>query len=445
MYRSSVEPGERFKFTNQLEAIPLVFLSEYMSKVKRRTTCRLCDSSSLTPVLELEPTPIGDEYISEDRLSTPQESYPLTVYQCSKCGHAQLLDIVSADALFRNYTFTTSSSGGLIDHFRRYVEDVVTRLTVEAPRPVVEIGSNDGSFLRFFKERGFDVLGVDPAIKIAKEATASGIETLPEFFTQTLARTIVSSKGKAALVCANNVYAHADDLIEITRGVKELLAPDGVFIFEVSYLVDILEKRLFDTIYHEHLCYHSIAPFVTFFHSLGLELFDVQRIPTKGGSIRCFVQLLDGPRPTSDRVADLLKLEAQRGVHTPKPFQELAAHLGSCRVQLNEMLLGYKRQGKKIAGFGASVTATTLLYHFKLQPLLDCIVDDNKSKEGLYSPQAHIPVFSSEILYDAQRKPDVLVILAWAYSSAIIKRHTPFIESGGVVLTPLPTVEKHVA
>jgi len=416
-----------------------------LKEVDHKLNCRLCLSEKLSSALELVPTPIGDEYVSRAQLATEQKCYPLTVYQCDNCAHAQLLDVISPEILFRNYTFVTSSSLGLVNHFKSYAEHVIERFRLAAPGLVVEIGSNDGSLLRFFKDKGFETVGIDPAIKIAEAATASGILTLPKFFTEAVAHDIVSEHGKANLVCANNVYAHADDLREITKGVKTVLAPEGIFVFEVSYLIDILEKLLFDTIYHEHLCYHSILPLTKFFDSLGLKLFDVERISTKGGSIRCFVQHKNGPHQEAQVVNELLQLEAQKRIHTLEPFEKLSGHLQKCIGELHAILDAYKAAGKKVAGFGASVTATTLLYHFRLQDYLSCIVDDNTAKNGLFSPGAHIPVFSSSCLYETEHRPDVVVILAWAYSENILKKHIDYIKHGGVVIVPLPTVVTHSA
>ena len=229
-------------------------ISEHLSS---RDWCRLCDSKALELALPIAPSPIADAYIPASRLGIPQELYPLDLYLCKDCGHVQNIDIVNPELLFRDYLYTTSSSSGLVAHFKKYAADIAVGFAVEPGSLVVEIGSNDGSLLRSFKEYGLQVLGIDPALTIAERATASGIETLPEFFTASLASKIREERGNATIIAANNVFAHSDNLADIVRGVRNLLADDGVFVFEVSYLVDIVDEYLFDTVYHEHLSYHS--------------------------------------------------------------------------------------------------------------------------------------------------------------------------------------------
>jgi hypothetical protein len=282
------------------------------------------------------------------------------------------------------------------------------------------------------------VLGVDPARQIARRATESGVETLPAFFNLAVAEKIRAERGPAALVEANNVYAHADDLAGITDGIAKLLAPDGVFVFEVSYLVDTLEKKLFDTVYHEHVSYHSVAPLVKFFAAHGLELFDIERIGTKGGSIRGYVQPAGGPRRRVPIVDELVELERRLQLDRVETFRKFAAELAAVRDRLHEVLREIRAAGGQIAGFGASVTVTTLLYHFGLGGLLDFLVDDNPSKHGLYSPGLHLPVVSSQALYE--RKPAATVILAWQYAEPIMKKHARYLEEGGRFVVPLPTV-----
>jgi len=403
-----------------------------------RTTCRLCGGPNLESALPIAATPIGDAYVPAARKDEPQPSFSLELYLCTDCAHLQLLDVVDPELLFGEYTFVTASSGGLVDHFRRHAEEVVRRASPAVGGLVVEIGSNDGSLLRFYQERGMRVLGVDPAREIARRATDSGIETLPTFFNLAVAERIRSERGPAALVEANNVYAHADDLAGITDGVAKLLAPDGVFVFEVSYLVDTLEKKLFDTVYHEHVSYHSVAPLAKFFRAHGLELFDIERIGTKGGSIRGFVQPAGGPKRRMSIVDELIALERQRKLDRVETFRSFAAELASIRDRLHEVLREVRAAGGLIAGFGASVTVTTLLYHFGLGEFVEFLVDDNPSKHGMFSPGLHLPVVSSQALYE--RKPAATVILAWQYAEPIMKKHARYLAEGGRFIVPLPDV-----
>jgi len=405
--------------------------------LRRRDHCRLCDSKKLDLALPIKPSPIADAYISASKLGKPQELYPLDLYLCGDCGHIQNIDVVNPEVLFRDYLFTTSSSSGLVAHFKQYAADVVSGFSVKPGSLVVEIGSNDGSLLRNFKEQGLKVLGIDPARDIVKRATDSGVETLPEFFTASLAARIRNEYGPVAVCAANNVFAHADDLADIVRGIREMLADDGVFVFEVSYLVDIVENYLFDTVYHEHVSYHSIEPLAGFFERLGLQLIDVQRIPSKGGSIRGFAQRKpEGRRPVQPVISQMIETERQRGFGELAVYQDYAKRISERRNALNRFLDEQIAVGKVIAGYGASTTTTTLMWDFGLTRKLSFILDDNPVKHGLYCPASHIPVMPSEELY--VRKPDFLVVLAWQYATPIISRHQQYLQQGGCFVVPLP-------
>ena len=279
----------------------------------QRTTCRLCEGRDLELVLQLEPIPIADGYVPAERLDEIQQRFPLEWFLCRGCGHVQLLQVVDPAALFANFNYVSTVSLGLVEHFRRTADELIRDHSLSAKTLVVDIGSNDGSFLRPFHERGISVLGVDPAREIARQATASGIETLPEFFDVPVARRLRAERGPAALVTANNAFAHSDNLGEMAEGVRELLAPGGSFIFEVSYLGDVVRKGMIDTVYHEHLAYHSVKPLGQFLQRHGLELIDVKGIESKGGSLRAVAQLAGGPQATAPSVAEFIAQEAAAG------------------------------------------------------------------------------------------------------------------------------------
>lgn len=404
-----------------------------------RDNCRLCGSREVELVVHLAPTPVADDYVPASRQHEVQPVFPLDLYLCRTCGHVQLLDVVDPNLLFGNYVYVTSISTSLVEHFREYADDILRRVKPSAGALVVDIGSNDGTFLRFFQERGMKVLGVDAATEIARQATASGIETIPAFFTPDLARTIERERGGATVVTANNVFAHADDLGAMADGIRELLVPGGVFVFEVSYMVDIVEKMLFDTVYHEHLCYHSVKPLQIFLARHGMELIEVERIAMKGGSLRGTAQLAGGPRKVSPSVPEHIELEKRLNFDRPETFKAFAGRIDALKNELLAKLRAVKRQGKTIAGFGASATCTTLLYHFDLGDKLQFIVDDNSRKHGTFSPGYHLPVLPSQALYE--RKPDYVVVLAWAYAQPILKKHQAYRDQGGHFILPVPKVE----
>jgi len=405
----------------------------------RRDTCRLCAAPKPELVMRLAPTPPANAFVPRERINEAQKQYPLDVYFCLSCGHVQLLDVVDPEILFRDYVYVSSTSPVFVEHFRKYAEEVLKLVTPPQGALVVEIGSNDGTLLRFFRERGMRVLGIDPAREIAKRATSSGIETLPMFFTADLAQRIRQEYGRAAIIAANNVFAHADDLADITEGIRALLIPDGVYVFEVSYLADVIEKTLFDTIYHEHVSYHSVKPLDAFFRRHGMELIDTQRVVTHGGSLRGTVQLRRGPRPVSPAVAELTALEVALGLDRAATFKAFADQIDRVGVRLGRVLSDFKAQGKTIAGYGAPAKATTLLFHFNLGNVLDFIVDDSPLKQGLFSPGYHIPVLPPQAIYD--RRPDDLRILAWNFAEPIMKNHKKFLDQGGHFIIPLPQIQ----
>jgi len=412
------------------------------SAYHHRDSCRLCRGTDLAKVLALTPTPPANAFVTQAELSTPQAAFPLDVWLCNGCGHVQLLDVVDPRILYAHYVYVSGTSPVFVRHFEQYAQYVRDRFKPVQGSLVLDIGSNDGTLLRFFKDAGHRVLGIEPAEEISEASRSAGIPTLTGFFSDALAQRIVQEHGQAAVVTANNVAAHIDDLAGVMRGVARLLAPDGVFVFEVSYLVDVLEKTLFDTIYHEHLDYHSVEPLVPFFASCGLQLIEALRVDSHGGSLRGVVQRAGGPRKVGASVADLIERERELGLRDANTFREFGARIAKVGSELTSLLTRLKREGKRIAGFGAPAKATTLLYHLGITPqLVDFIVDDSPLKQGRYTPGMHIPVVPAQALYD--RGVDYTVILAWNFAEPIMKKHAAWRSSGGRFIVPLPTLEVH--
>jgi SAM-dependent methyltransferase len=411
--------------------------------LRTRIDCRRCGSSQLEAVMRFVPTPPANAFVTETEKGKAQECFPLVVHLCRSCAHVQLLDIVDPEILFRDYVYVSATSPVFVEHFRRYSQSLLELTGARPGARVLEIGSNDGTLLQFFKQAQLEVLGVDPARAIAQEATARGIPTRAEFFTSSLARQLAKEGWcDLTLIVANNVFAHADDLQDITAGVASLLSPEGIFVFEVSYLLDVFQKTLFDTIYHEHLSYHSVKPLVAFFRRHNLELFDAVRIDPHGGSLRVFVKRASGPWPVHPRVTALIAEEERAGLHAPDAFRSLFARIEERKQQLTELLAGLKKAGKRLAGFGAPAKATTLMFHFGIGPeTIDYLVDESPLKQGRYSPGFHIPVVPSSWLYEPERRPDAVVILAWNFAESIMAKHQRFREAGGRFIIPLPYVE----
>jgi len=412
-----------------------------MTDYRRRTTCRMCDSARLEVVMRCEPTPCGDHYVPQGRLDEPQPRYPMDVALCLDCALVQLPDVVNPELLYREYIYNTSISLGLSEHFDRYAARLAEWSGAAPGSLVVDIGSNDGTLLRSFKARGFTVLGVDPARDQARRANASGVTTENAFFTEALARDLRAARGPAAIVTANNVFANVDDLRDLAAGIRVLLAPDGVFTFETGYVADLVRHSVIDNIYHEHLSYYGAIPLQAFFARVGLELIDIEHVETKGGSLRGMVQLAGGPRPANRYAIDrLVRAEQAEGFDRPDAYRAFAGRMDAVRQDLRRRLAAVKRSGTTIAGYGASVGVTTLLYYYGLDEYLDYLVDDNPARHGLYTPGQHLPVLPSAVLAD--RRPDLVVLLAWRYADPIMRRHEAYRTAGGRFIIPLPSVQE---
>lgn len=395
-----------------------------------RTTCRLCYGASLETVLTLAPTPPANELVHEG--DPEQELIPLYLAQCMTCGHVQLPVVVDPARLFSNYVYVSGTSPSFVEHFRQYAERCIETHHLKAGDLVVDVGSNDGTLLRCFKERGMRVLGVDPAKEIAKRATESGIETWPLFFSRKVAAEITKAHGPAHLVVANNVFAHADDLGEIALAAQDLLVPTGAFVFEVQYLVDLIEKTLFDMCYHEHLSYHSIGPLKRFFDHLWMSLVDVERVGTHGGSIRCTVLPQEKRRPTK-RFDDLLSDEKRfMGDH---PFWKLKRCIDVMMFSAEAFFIEAEKKKWKVAGFGAPAKFTTLAYQIGItRQQIAYVVDDSPWKQGLFTPGTRIPIVSAARL--KEEPPDRVVVFAWNFAEQIAAKHP---ELAGKLVVPLPT------
>ncbi|MDO8514680.1 MAG: class I SAM-dependent methyltransferase [bacterium] len=400
----------------------------------RRHDCRLCGSTDLKEILSFGETPLANAYRSPDDTS-PEVFAPLVVNFCNSCKLVQLRDVVDPEVLFKNYLYVSGTSPSFVAHFRDYAKTVAERFALGKDSLVVDVGSNDGVLLSHFKELGMRILGIDPAENIAEEATKQGIPTIAKFFTPQTAGEIATEHGKAHIITANNVFAHTDDVAGFVEAVKVLLRNDGVFIFEVQYLKDLVEKNLFDIVYHEHLCYYHITPLVPLFERLGLRIFDVERVPTHGGSIRVFVGWAKGPHAIVPRLGELLSQET--ALNDSAPYEAFAKRVAENRTKLLAMLTNIKKEGRRIVGYGAPAKATTFCYALGIDAsTLDYIVDDAPMKQGLLMPGTHIPIKAPSVLYED--KPDYCLILAWNFAEPIMKNHVRFIDGGGKFITPMP-------
>ncbi len=411
-----------------------------MQKIKNtmfihKDKCRICEKGDLISVLDLGYQPPANAFLKKEDFSQ-EKKYPLNVYFCRSCHLLQLLDVVSPEVLFRDYVYVSSTSPVFIAHFESFAGCISERFKTRDAL-VVDIGSNDGILLRHFKNLGAKILGIDPATNIAVKATQEGIETLPHFFSPELAENIVKERGRARIITANNVFAHIDDVKSLIKGVKILLEDEGVFIIEVPYLVDFLEKKLFDTVYHEHLSYFAISTLQAFFLSCGMEIFDVQKVSSHGGSIRVFVKKDGSNHKVEKSVREFLDHETELNLNSIDTYLDFSKEVNRNKSLLVDLLKNLKAENKKIAGYGAPAKGNTLLNYAGIDfNVLDYIIDDSPYKQGLYTPGTHIPVVGSEML--RKDKPDFLFILAWNFADSIIKKCADFKAEGGKFIIPVP-------
>jgi SAM-dependent methyltransferase len=406
--------------------------------IKKRNQCKVCKNKNLNRVFTLGPTPLANAFLTKDQVDEPESFYPLEVYFCGKCGLLQLGHIVSPDILFRDYVYVSSTSPVFIKHFVDYANSVYNRFRLKKRRDlVVDIGSNDGILLKPFKKLGIRILGVDPALEIAKQATENDLETLPEYFDNAVVGEIKAKYGKAKVITANNVFAHTDTIGNIAENVKKLLTEDGVFIIEVAYLEDFLSKNLFDSVYHEHLFYWSLKPLKFFFNLLGMRIFDVKKVNTHGGSIRVFVQKQNGPYKIEKSVDKFIKNEENLKMDKLETYKKYALNIYKNKAKLIQLLTEIKLSSKTIAGYGAPAKGNTLLNFFGIgREMIDFIVDDSQLKQGLFTPGKHIHVVSSDML--KKQKPDYVLILAWNFADSIIKNNKWYTDKGGRFIIPVP-------
>jgi len=391
--------------------------------------------------MSLTPTPPGNDFLTKEELGREEPVYPLDLYFCEGCHHVQLGHVVDPQILYqKNYSYVSATSAHFVNHLKEYAAKMVDRFGLQPGDLVVDIGSNDGTCLSFFKAQGMRVVGVDPATDIAERATENGVGTVADFFGYDLAVALREKYGAAKYITSHNACAHIDDLFDVVKGVEHWLAEDGVFVLEVGYLVDVYRNTWFDTIYHEHVDYHTVAPFEKLFARVGMELIAVDRISPQGGSIRVMVQKQGGVIERDKSVDELIALEHELGLDSAETLHQFDRKIGEVRDKLQKLLVSLQEDGKTIAGFGAPTKATTLMAHFGLdETLLDFIVDDNPLKQGLFTPTTHIPVLSADVLYE--RKPDYLLILAWNFAEPIMKMHQKYRDEVGQFILPMPDPE----
>jgi len=408
---------------------------------RKQTQCRLCERPNLSNVINLGSTPLANSFLKEKQLRNKEKRYPLKVNFCKNCHHLQLSHIVNAKKMFDNYLYITNNSKQNRDHFKNYAIDIQKKIKSKKKIPILDIASNDGTFLSYFNKKKYIRLGVDPAKNLSKFSKKLGVEQLVMYFNHKNSFKIRSLFGKFKIITANHVCAHVDNLNDFFRGVKNLLDNDGIFVFEVSYLGSVIQKKTFDTIYHEHADYHSLKPLINFVKKFDLEIFDFRKVKSQGGSIRIFVSHKNTLVVNKDKInKQILKEKNELNLFKIQNYRNFSKQIKLVKLNLNKLLIKLKKEGKNIAGYGAAAKTTTLLNYFNIdKKIINFIVDDNKLKQNRYTPGTHIPIKSSEKIYKSN--VDYIIILAWNYSSYIMKVHKRFKRDRGKFIVPFPKIK----
>ncbi len=400
----------------------------------------MCKGRNLKKIISLSSTPPANAFLTKAECKKKEPFFPLQVNFCLDCGQLQLTHVVSPELLFRNYVYVSSTSPVFVTHFEEYAGDLIKRFKLDKKSLVIDIGSNDGILLRPLKKAGVKILGVDPATKIAEKATGSGIKTLPYFLNTKVAQTIVSEFGQADVVTANNAFAHIHDLDEIIESVDILTKDNGIFVVEFPYLIDFIEKNLFDTIYHEHVSYLSLRPLSAIFKRFHMEIFDAKKVSSHGGSLRVYVKKIGAEYKIKKSVQNFLNKEIAMGLGKINTYLKFAKKIEENKINLTMLLKKFKSQGKTIVGYGAPAKGNTLLNYYNIGiDVLDYIVDDSKYKQGLYTPGTHIPVSPSSKIKETN--PDYIFLLAWNFADSIMDKLSDFKKGGGRFIIPVPKAE----
>ena len=404
--------------------------------------CRHCAARLKLELIDLGSSPPSNAYLSAEGLLAPEKTYPLKVMVCEQCWLAQTLDFAQADELFSaEYAYFSSFSTTWLQHAERYVADMVERFHLDRDSRVVEVASNDGYLLQYVKARGISCFGIEPTASTAHAAREKGIETLESFFGAELGASLAAAGKQADLMAANNVLAHVPDINDFLSGFTNLLKPDGVATFEFPHLLRLLEQNQFDTIYHEHFSYLSLTALETVFAACGLAVFDVEEIQTHGGSLRVFVQrAASGRRAVSDRVATVLARESAAALAAAAGYQGFQSRAETVKNDLLAFLIEAKRQGKRVAAYGAAAKGNTLLNFAGIRrDLIPYVVDRNPAKQGKFLPGSRIPIVDeARLLAD---RPDYVVILPWNLKFEVMDQLRSAGLSGARFVTAVPALD----
>ncbi|MFI7244913.1 class I SAM-dependent methyltransferase [Streptomyces qinglanensis] len=404
------------------------------------TRCRLCGSEALASVVDLGATPPCESFLAADQLDQPEPTYPLHLRVCTECRLAQIPPLITPEDTFTQYAYFSSFSTSWVEHARTFVADTVRKLALDSAEKdafVVEVASNDGYLLRHLVDRGIRCLGIEPSVNVGVAARDAGVPTLTEFLDPATGSAVRAEHGPADLVVANNVYAHIPDVVGFTRGLRALVADDGWVSIEVQHLLTLIEQNQYDTIYHEHFQYYTVASATRALAAGGLALVDVELLPTHGGSIRLWARPTGAAGEPTPRVAEVLDREKAAGLQELTGYTEFSARVAKVRRDLLRFLIEAAERGETVVGYGAPGKGNTLLNHCGIRPdLLPYTVDRNPYKHGRFTPGTRIPILPPEQI--STDRPDYVLVLPWNLRTELVEQLSYVHAWGGRLVFPIP-------
>jgi hypothetical protein len=406
-----------------------------------QASCRFCGTPLSSTFVDLGMSPLCESFLAANQINGMEPFYPLHVFVCDRCFLVQLEQYVRPEDIFTEYAYFSSYSDSWLDHCRRYTDKMASKLNLGANSSVIELASNDGYLLQYFVEKSIPVLGIEPAANVAKVAVSKGVPTLVRFFGTELAQEMADSNRRPDLLLGNNVLAQVPDLNDFVEGMKIILKPTGVITMEFPHLLRLMEENQFDTIYHEHFSYFSFLTTERIFAEHGLTLFDVEELPTHGGSLRIYARHADDrSKPVTPAVTDLRDRERAFGIDRIETYTAFSENVKETKRKILEFLIRARRAGKRVAGYGAPGKGNTLLNYCGIRTdFLDFTVDRNPYKHGKFLPGTHIPIFPPERIREA--RPDYLFILPWNLKNEIIQQNAFIREWGGKFVVPIPELQ----